>query len=140
MDVELRGGKRVVWTTGLAKWMCGGATPLHVCTCGGVTVSLRGGTLGGVPLTLRGGTLGGVLITLRDCRRMADSCRRARFKGVAVGVNRGAGPFCVIAWMRSSMAAAVRSEGVTCSMMYVEGKKANLSLLRHVLVACMYMR
>ena len=45
----------------------------------------------------------------------------------------------MIAWMRLSTAAAMRLEGVTCGMMYVEGKKATLSLLRHVLVAGMYM-
>ena len=71
----------------------------------------------------------GAPVTLRDCKRVTDSCQRARFKRVAVGVNRGAGPFCVMAWMRSSTAAAVRSEGVTCGMVYVEGKKATLSLL-----------
>ena len=97
-------------------------------------------TLGGVPLTLRGGTLGGVPVTLRGCKRVADSCWRARFKGVAVGVNGGAGSFCVMAWMRSSTAAVVRSEGVTCGMVYVVGKKATLLLLRHILVAGMYMR
>ena len=152
MDTELRRGKRLVWTMGLAKRTCRGAAPRCVCTCRGVTVTLRGGTLGDVALTLRGGTLGGVAltlrggtlegvpVTLRDCRRVADSCRRARFKGVAVGLNGGAGPFCVMAWMRSSTGAAVRLEGVTCGMVYVEGKKAALLLLRHVLVASMYMR
>ena len=92
-------------------------------------VTLRGGTLGGVRCTLCGGTLGGVLVTLRDCKRVADSCWRAWFKGVVVGGNGEAGPFCVMAWMRSSTAVAVRSEVVTCGMVYVEGKKATLSLL-----------
>ena len=134
MDAGLRGGKQVFWTTGLAKRTCRGAALLCVCTRGGVTVTLRGGTLGDVPCTLHGGTLGGAPVTLRDCKRVADSCRRAWFKGVAVGVNGGAGPVCVMAWMRSSTAATVRSEGVTCRMVYVEGKKATLSLLLHALV------
>ena len=110
-------------------------------TLGGVPLTMaRGGTLGGVPCTLRGGTLGGAPITLHECKRVTDSCRRAWFKGVAVGVNEGAGPVCLMAWMRSSMAAAVHSEGVTCWMVYVEEKKATLLLLRHALVAGMYMR
>ena len=140
MDAGLCGGNRVCWTTGLAKQTCRGAVLLCVCTRGGVTVTLRGSTLGGVPLTLRGDTLGGVSVTLRDCKRVYDSCWGAWFRGVTVGVNGGAGPFCVMAWMRSLTVAAVRSEGVTCGMVYVEGKKATLSLLRHALVAGMYMR
>ena len=91
-------------------------------------------------MLVRGGILGGAPVTLRDCKRVADSCRRAWFKCVAVGINRGAGPVCVMAWMRSLFAAAMRSEGVTYGMVYVEGKKATLSLLRRALVAGMYMR
>ena len=147
----MRGGKQVFWTTGVTKRACCGVALLRVFARVGVTVTLCGGTLGGVPLTLRGGTLGGMLYTLRDgtlggvpvmlrdCKRVTDSCRRAWFKGVVVGVNGGAGPFCVIAWIRSSMAAAVHSEGVTCEMVYVEGKEATLLMLRHVLVADMCM-
>ena len=119
---------------------CHPLPPRRACTCGGVAVTLCGGTLGGAPVTLRDGTLGGAPVTLRDCKRVVDSCQRAWFKGVAVGVNGGAGPFCVMAWMRSLTAAAVRSEGVTCGMVYAEGKKGMLLLLRHVLVAGMYMR
>ena len=98
---------------------------------------LHGSTFGGAPVTLRGGTLGGAPVTLRDCKRVSESCWRAWVRGVAVGVNRGAGPVCVMAWMRSSTVAAVNSEGMTCGRVYVEGKRATLSLLRHALVAGM---
>ena len=142
-------GKQVCLMMGMAKRTRRGAALPCVCTYGGVTVTLRGGPLGSVPLTLRGdtlggvfcalrgGTLGGASVTLCDCKRVVDSCQRAWFRGVAVGVNRGAGPICVMAWMRSSTTVAVGSEGVTCGIVYVEGKKASLSLLQHVLVAGM---
>ena len=110
---------------GLAKRTCRGAALLH------------GGTLGGAPVTPRGGTLGGAAGTLRDYKRVSESCWRAWFKGVAVGVNGGARPVCVMAWMRSLAAAALRSKGGTYGMVYVEGKKATLLLLRHALVAGM---
>ena len=110
---------------------------LRVCTQGCVTVTLCSGTLGGAPVTLHGGTLGGATGTLRDCKRVAESCRRAWLKEVAVGVNGGAGPVCAMAWMRSSMAAVVCSKGMTCGMVYVEEKKVTLSLWQHALVAGM---
>ena len=146
MDTGLRGGKWVLWR-GLEKRTCRGAAMLRVCTHGSVTVTLRGVNHGGAPVTLRGGTVGGAPVmlrigtlggatgTLRNCKRVSESCWRDWFKGVAVELNGGAGPVCVMTWMRSLMAVAVRSEGVTCKMVYVERKKATLSLLRHALVA-----
>ena len=88
-----------------------------------MNITLRGGTLGGAPITLRGGTLGDAPATPHDCKRVSESYWRAWFKGVVVGVKGGAGPFCVMVWMRSSAAAAVRSVGVTWGMVYMEEKR-----------------
>ena len=125
-----------------AACLCPWGVTITLCgvNLGGALVTLRDGTLGGVLGALPIGNLGGAPVTLRDCKWVAESCRRAWFKGVAVGVNGGAGPFCMMAWMRSLTAAAVRSEVVTCGMVYVVGKKATLSLLQQALVAEIYMQ